>query len=58
MRGYYGQALLGAPAPARAVEVDRPLDYGTTGAALGIGVLLGIVVGSKMTFHSPVRVRR
>jgi hypothetical protein len=34
------------------------VDYQTTGAALGFGVLLGIVIGSKMSFRSPVHRRR
>ena len=27
-------------------------------ATLGVGVILGIIIGSKITFHSPVRSRR
>lgn len=33
------------------------IDYETTGVALGIGALLGILIGSKLTFHTPVRRR-
>ena len=60
-RGQYGKA---SSTPASPASPDRPfslslpqIDYGTTGAALGFGVLFGIIIGSKLTFHTPVRRR-
>jgi hypothetical protein len=58
-RGQYSQhtyeqlsALVGAsPGAPR-------LDYSDAGLALGVGTLLGILIGSRLTFHSPVRRRR
>lgn len=64
-RGQYGRqdARMGRWESKTPASPDQPsawpqIDYETTGAALGIGVLLGIIVGSKLTFHSPVRSRR
>lgn len=37
---------------------DLPQDYAPIGVALGIGTLLGILLGTKLTFHLPVRKRR
>jgi hypothetical protein len=61
-RGQYGRQGMqrwvgGAPA-----TPDQPwslpqIDYQTTGVALGAGVLLGVIIGSKLTFHTPVRRR-
>lgn len=41
----------------RTAEDQRIDRYALPGAALGVGLLLGIVIGSKTTFHSPVRRR-
>jgi hypothetical protein len=64
-RGQYGRQdmRIGRGESRTLVSPDQPsawpqIDYETTGAALGIGVLLGVIIGSKMTFHSPVRRRR
>lgn len=63
-RGQYGvqRRLLGetslttAPTEqAGAWSVDDPLTWGVVGG--GIGMLLGVVIGSKLTFHTPVRRR-
>lgn len=60
-RGYYGtergggRALTYVRDPSMA---DPPPDYGALGGALGIGALVGILIGSNITFHLPVRRRR
>lgn len=37
---------------------DLPRDSARIGVALGIGTLIGILIGTKVTFHLPVRKRR
>jgi hypothetical protein len=58
-RGQYGQRLSEQPAFLIGASPSVPrLDYGDAGLALGIGTILGILIGSRLTFHSPVRRRR
>jgi hypothetical protein len=38
-------------------ETETSLDYATLGPAAGIGLVLGILIGSNITFHSPVKRR-
>jgi hypothetical protein len=64
MRGHYGKALVVGRTYARAPDDQRPSifeqpsDYGELGVGLGIGALVGILIGSNITFHTPVRRRR
>lgn len=58
-RGQYRQHLFEQPvALIGAAPITPRLDYGDAGIALGIGTLLGILIGSKLTFHAPIRRRR
>jgi hypothetical protein len=63
-RGQYGRQGMQRWAGGAPADPDQPttwtlpqIDYQTTGAALGFGVLFGIIIGSKLTFHTPVRRR-
>jgi hypothetical protein len=63
--GEHDRVLIGAQRPQSMAHYDQDPsteDHNTTfvlpGAALGLGMLIGIIIGSKMTFHSPVRRRR
>jgi hypothetical protein len=61
-RGQYGRQGMqrwegGAPAGPDQSWSWPQIDYQTTGVALGVGVLLGVMIGSKLTFHTPVRRR-
>ena len=59
-RGYYGNALrVQASSGGQQASMMEPSpDYGELGAVLGIGTLIGIVIGSNITFHLPVKKRR
>lgn len=58
-RGQYGDRMLGQPsALIGAFPRDPRLDYSDAAIAFGVGTLLGILIGSQLTFHSPVRRRR
>jgi hypothetical protein len=58
-RGQYGQRASEHPAALiGASPREQQLDYSDAGLALGIGTILGILIGSRLTFHSPVRRRR
>lgn len=52
-RGQYGKVMR---QPDSAITDGTP-DYGELGAVLGLGALIGIVIGSNITFHSPVKKR-
>lgn len=54
-RGYYGNA---PSVPAFSSLTAPELDYSGLGTVLGLGTLLGIAIGSNITFHTPVRKRR
>ena len=54
-RGYYGNA---PNVPAFSSLTGPELDYSGLGTVLGLGTLLGIVIGSNITFHPPIRKRR
>ena len=58
-RGQYGQCAHERPSIWMGATPGAPrLDYSDAGLALGVGTLLGILIGSQLTFHSPVRRRR
>ena len=58
-RGQYRQHLFEQPVALIGAAPTAPrLDYEGAGIAFGIGTLLGILIGSKLTFHAPVRRRR
>jgi hypothetical protein len=58
-RGQYGQSVFWQPVALVGASPSAPrLDYSDAGLALGIGTILGILIGSRLTFHSPVRRRR
>ncbi len=58
-RGQYGHRWLGQPSILMGASPAAPqLDYNDAGIALGVGTILGILIGSRLTFHSPVRRRR
>ena len=58
-RGQYGQRALEHPAALIGASLTAPrLDYSDAGLAFGVGAILGILIGSRLTFHSPVRRRR
>jgi len=50
---YHGRGPAG---PSDQDEQTTRIQYGGVGALFG--VLLGIVIGSKITFHTPIRRRR
>jgi hypothetical protein len=54
-RGYYGYAQ-STPAFS-SITAENP-DYSGLGTVLGVGALLGIMIGSNITFHTPIRKRR
>lgn len=54
-RGYYGRAQ---DVPAFSSLTGPSLDYSGLGVVLGAGTILGILIGSNITFHTPVRKRR
>lgn len=49
-----GQARMRSFAPG---DAEAPPDYTAFGVAGGLGLLLGILIGSNITFHTPVRRR-
>ena len=51
-RGQYGRQERFSQQP------DGATDYGELGAVLGVGALIGIMIGSNLTFHSPVKKRQ
>jgi len=57
-RGYYGRAQDVQEVPAFSALTGPSLDYSGLGIVLGAGALLGILIGSNITFHTPVRKRR
>jgi hypothetical protein len=58
-RGQYGQRAFEPPAALIGASPTAPrLDYSDAGLAFGVGTILGILIGSRLTFHSPVRRRR
>ena len=54
-RGQYGYAQ---STPAFSSLTGPAPDYSGLGTVLGVGALLGIVIGSNITFHTPVKKRR
>jgi hypothetical protein len=56
-RGQYGKGTERSMRQPESAITEGAPDYGELGAALGLGALIGIVIGSNITFHSPVKKR-
>lgn len=62
-RGHYGEARRNPASyltdgAGHLTIPDLPQDFAPIGVALGIGTLIGVLIGTKLTFHLPVRRRR
>lgn len=58
-RGHYGdEAQRRHLSLSASLLPDLPQDYAPLGISLGLGTLIGVLIGSKLTFHTPIRRRR
>jgi hypothetical protein len=57
-RGQYGKGSERLMRQADGSSTEGMPQYGELGAVLGLGALIGIVIGSNITFHSPVKKRQ